>query len=101
MPSLLQGRALGQSPEENHVNVFVEENSGIREEEVQRHSMVVKHGGCAQKAAKSPCGWCGMREEKQKVIILDGVQGPRHLEHRKNFGLYYNCRKKLLEGFEP
>lgn len=41
------------------------------------------------------------KEEKQKVIILDGVQGPGHLEHRKNFGLYYNYRRKLLEGFEP
>lgn len=40
------------------------------------------------------------KEEKQKVIMLGSGQRPDSIEHHKDFGLYSDFRKKLLEAFE-
>jgi len=50
-------------------NIFVEECPRLREEEVQRHLMVVRHAGYVQKAAKSPCGWYGIRKRKRRRLL--------------------------------
>ena len=80
-------------------NIFVEECPRLREEKVWRHLMAVRHAGYVQKAAKSPCGWYGIRKRKAEGCYISGVQGPDHLEHHKDYGLYSNS-KKLLEGCE-
>ena len=44
--------------------VVTEEHSRLRDEEVQRHRVSVEQAECAQKSAKSLCGWHGMRKRK-------------------------------------
>ena len=39
------------------------------------------------------------RKRKAEGCYISGVQGPDHLEHHKDYGLYSNS-KKLLEGCE-